>query len=68
MSKVAELLAKKAELEKQIEAARTAEQAEAIKQIVQLAKTCGISYADLKPHMTRRRQRRTKAEIEAAKG
>lgn len=58
MSKLAELLAKKAELEKQIEAAKTAEQADAIKQIVEVAKTYGISYADLKPHMTRRRKRR----------
>jgi len=68
MGKLAELLAKKAELEKQIEAAKKAEQTDAIKQIVELAKTYGISYAELKPHMTRRRKRRTKAEIEAAKG
>lgn len=68
MSKLAELMAKKAELEKQIEAAKQAEQAHAITQIVELAKTYGITYAELKPHMTRRRQRRTKAEIAAAKG
>lgn len=68
MSKLAELLAKKAELEKQIEAAKTAEQADAIKQIVELAKSYGISYADLKPHMTKRRKRRTKAEITADNG
>lgn len=68
MSKLAELLAQKAQLEKQIEAAKNAEQAEAIKQIVELAKAYGITYADLKPHMTKRRKRRTKAEIEAAKG
>jgi hypothetical protein len=68
MSKVAELMAKKAELEKQIEAAKQAEQADAIKQIVELAKAYGISYAELKLHLTRRRQRRTKAEIAAAKG
>lgn len=68
MSKLKELLAKKAELEKQIEAAKTAEQADAIQQIVELAKTYGISYADLKPHLTRRRKRRTKAEIAADNG
>lgn len=68
MSKLADLLAQKAQLEKQIEAAKQTEQADAIKQIVELAKAYGISYADLKPHMTRRRKRRTKAEIEAAKG
>ena len=68
MSKLAELLAKKAELEKQIEAAKTAEQADAIKQIVAIAGEYGITYAELKPHMTKRRQRRTKAEIAAAKG
>lgn len=58
MSKLAELLAQKAQLEKQIEAAKAAEQADAIKQIVELAKSYGISYADLKPHMTKRRKRR----------
>lgn len=58
MSKLAELLAQKAQLEKQIEAAKQAEQADAIKQIVDLAKSHGISYADLKPHMTKRRKRR----------
>ena len=68
MSTLAELLAQKAELEKQIEAAKAAEQADAIKQIVDLAKTYGISYADLKPHMTRRRKRRTKAEVAADNG
>lgn len=68
MSKLAELMAKKAELEKQIEAAKQAEQADAITQIVELAKTYGITYAELKPHLTRRRQRRAKAEIAAAKG
>ena len=68
MSKLGELLAQKEQLEKQIEAAKTAEQADAIKQIVELATSYGISYADLKPHMTKRRKRRTKAEIEASKG
>lgn len=68
MGVLAELMAKKAELEKQIEAAKQAEQADAIKQIVELAKTYGITYAELKPHMTKRRQRCTKAEIAAAKG
>ena len=58
MSKLAELMAKKVEMEKQIEAAKQAEQADAIKQIVELAKSYGISYADLKPHMTKRRKRR----------
>lgn len=67
MSKLAELLAQKEQLEKQIEAAKVAEQADVIKQIVELAKSYGISYADLKPHMTKRRKRRSKAEIEAAK-
>ena len=43
MSKLAELLAQKAQLEKQIEAAKAAEQADAIKQIVELAKSYGIS-------------------------
>lgn len=68
MSKLAELLAQKEQLEKQIEAAKVAEQADAIKQIVELAKSYGISYADLKPHMTKRRKRRTKTEIKASKG
>lgn len=58
MSRLAELLAQKAQLEKQIEAAKAAEQTDAIKQIVELAKSYGISYADLKPHMTKRRKRR----------
>lgn len=66
MSKLAELLAQKEQLEKQIEAAKVAEQADAIKQIVELAKAYGISYADLKPHMTKRRKRRTKAEAQTA--
>lgn len=66
MSKLAELLAQKEQLEKQIAAAKVAEQADAIKQIVELATSYGISYADLKPHMTKRRKRRTKAEIAAA--
>jgi hypothetical protein len=67
MSKLAELLAQKAQLEKQIEAAKFAEQADTIKQIVDLAKSYGISYADLKPHMTKqRRKRRSNAEIAAA--
>jgi hypothetical protein len=65
MSKLAELLAQKAQLEKQIEAAKTAEQTDAIKQIVAIAGEYGISYADLKPHLTKRRKRRTKAEIAA---
>ena len=43
MSKLAELLAQKAQLEKQIDAAKAAEQADAIKQIVELAKSYGIS-------------------------
>lgn len=68
MSKLAELLAQKEQLEKQIEAAKVAEQADAIKQIVELAKSYGISYSDLKPHMTKRRKRRTKTEIQASKG
>lgn len=66
MSKLAELLAQKEQLEKQIEAAKVAEQADAIKQIVELAKAYGISYADLKLHMTKRRKRRTKAEAQTA--
>lgn len=66
MSKLAELLAQKEQLEKQIAAAQAAEQVDAIKQIVELAISYGISYADLKPHMTKRRKRRTKAEIAAA--
>ena len=60
MTKLADLLAQKAELEKKIEAAKVAEQAGAIKQIVEMAAAYGISYADLKPHMTKRRQRRVK--------
>jgi len=69
MSILAELLAQKAQLEKQIEAAKVAEQHGAIKQIVELAQSYGITYADLKPHMIKqRRKRRTRAEIEAAKG
>lgn len=66
MSKLVELLAQKEQLEKQIAAAQAAEQVDAIKQIVELATRYGISYADLKPHMTKRRKRRTKAEIAAA--
>lgn len=66
MSKLAELLAQKEQLEKQIAAAKVAEQADAIKQIVELTANYGISYADLKPHMIKRRKRRTKAEIATA--
>lgn len=66
MSKLEELLAQKEQLEKQIEAAKIAEQADAINKIIELAKAYGISYADLKPHMTKRRKRRTNAEIAAA--
>jgi len=65
MSKLAELLVQKEQLEKKIEAAKVAEQSDTIKQIVELAKQYGISYADLKPHMTKRRKRRTKAEMKA---
>ncbi len=67
MSKLAELLAQQKELEKAIEAAKAAEQADAIKQIIELCAVYDISYADLKPHIIKRRKRRTKAEIDAAK-
>ena len=50
MSTLAEQMAKKAELEKQNEAAKTAEQTGAIKQIVAIAGEYGITYADLKPN------------------
>ncbi|WP_353200023.1 H-NS family nucleoid-associated regulatory protein [Sandarakinorhabdus sp.] len=68
MSKLADLLAQQKELEKQIEAARVAEQADALKQISEICKAHGITYAQLKPVMVKQRKRRTKAEIEAAKG
>lgn len=67
MSKLADLLAQQKELEKQIEAARAAEQADAFKQIAEICSQYGITYAQLKPVLTKRRKRRTKAEIEAAK-
>ena len=67
MSKFEELLAQQKELEKQIEAARAAEQADALKQIAEICQKYSITYAQLKPVLTKRRKRRTKAEIEAAK-
>ena len=65
MSKLAELLVQKAKLEKEIEDAEAAAKHDGIKEIVDLANRYGISYAELKPHMTKRRKRRTKAEIAA---
>lgn len=67
MSKLADLLAQQKELEKQIEAARVAEQADALKQIADICKVHGITYAQIKPVLVKQRKRRTKAEIEAAK-
>jgi hypothetical protein len=67
MSTLDELLAQQKELEKQIAAAKAAQQSGAIKEIVDLAKKYDISYADLKPHMVKRRKRRTREEIEADK-
>lgn len=67
MSKLADLLAQQKELEKQIEAARVAEQADALKQIAEICKAHGITYAQLKPVLVKQRKRRTKTEIEAAK-
>lgn len=67
MSKLDDLLAKRDELEKQIEAARATEQADALKQIANICKAHRITYAQLKPVLTKQRKRRTKAEIEAAK-
>lgn len=68
MSKLEELLAQRIELEKAIEAAQKAEQADALKQIAEICQKYSITYAQLKPVLTKRRKRRTKAEIEAAKG
>jgi DNA-binding protein H-NS len=67
MSKLEELLAQQIELEKAIEAARVAEQADALKQIAEICQKYGIKYAQLKPVLVKPRKRRTKAEIEAAK-
>lgn len=67
MSKLNDLLAQQKELEKQIAAARAAEQADAFKEIADICKAHNITYAQLKPVLTKQRKRRTKAEIEAAK-
>ena len=66
MSKLAELLAQKVDLEKKIEAAKIAEQADAIKQIVDITSEYGITHAQLKPHMTKRRKRRSNTLINAS--
>jgi acetolactate synthase small subunit len=67
MATLDELLAQQKELEKQIAAAKAAQQSGAFKEIVDIAKKYDISYADLKPHMVKRRKRRTREEIEADK-
>ena len=66
MSKLDELLKQKAEIERQIEAAKMAERGVAIEEIVAICGRYGITYAMLKERLTTKRKRRTKAEIEAA--
>ena len=61
MSKLDDLLAKRDELDKQIEAAREAEKAGALTQISEICKAYKISYADLKPVLTKQRKSKTKA-------
>lgn len=67
MSTLDELLAQQKELEKQIATARASQQSSAIREIVEIARKHGISYADLKAHMVKRRKRRTQAEVAADK-
>ncbi len=57
MSKLEELLAAKEKLEAEIEAARAELQAEAFRQIVAICKQHKISYAQLKPVLTRQRKK-----------
>lgn len=62
MATLAELLKQKEDLEKQITAARSAERAKGILEVVAMCQRYDIKYADLKPHMTKQRAKRvTKA-------
>lgn len=58
MATLEELLKQKDELDKKIEAARSAERAKSILEIVAMCERYGIKYADLKPHMTKQRAKR----------
>lgn len=68
MSKLDELLAQQEKLQKQIDDARAAEQTEALQQIAGICEKYKITYAQLKPVLTKQRKRRTKAEIAATNG
>ena len=63
MATLAELLKQKEELDKKIEAARSAEREGIIKEIAAKCKEYGIKYADLKPQMTTPRKSKKKGEI-----
>lgn len=58
MATLDELLKQKDELDKKIEAARSAERAKSILEVVAMCERHGIKYADLKPHMTKQRAKR----------
>ena len=58
MATLDELLKQKDELDKTIEAARSAERAKSILEVVAMCERYGIKYADLKPHMTKQRAKR----------
>ena len=58
MATLDELLKQKDELDKKIEAARGAERAKSILEVVAMCERYGIKYADLKPHMTKQRAKR----------
>lgn len=62
MATLAELLKQKEELDKKIEAARSAEREGIIKEIVARCKEYSIKYADLKPHMTTPRKNKKNGE------
>ena len=58
MATLAELLKQKEELEKKIEAARSAERDGVVKQIVEMCNAHGIKLSHLKPHMTKPRAKK----------
>jgi len=66
MGTVAELKAEIDALQKRLKEAEKAEQSDAIKKVVEICKTHGISYAQLKPHLTKQRKPRKQAAADAS--
>jgi len=64
MSTVEELKAQREALDRRIKEAEQAEQSGAIKQIVEICRAHKISYAQLKPHMTKQRKPRKRREAD----